>query len=111
MYSDYSGQIMKMFQMNRRPTSKQEEYILEWQKNNYSFELINYAYEITVEKINQLNFKYINTILESWAKSGYTTIQEIKENNYYKIGKKTNNNSVISTDPDIEKYKVLINKF
>ena len=110
---ELTGKIMKMFEMNRRPTSKQAEYIENWRKEGFSAEMIKLAYEKTVESINKLSFAYINSILMSWKNSGYKTTDDVKnaEKEYRKnskVGKKSKNQH---DDSDIEKYNVVINKF
>lgn len=108
---DFTGRIMKMFEMTRRPTGKQSEFIEQWRTDGYSDELIHFAYEKTIEQINKLSFDYINKILISWRDSGFTTVQNVRdaESDYKK--RKNTASPKAGTDPDIEKYKVLINKF
>ena len=107
---DYTGRIMKMFEMTRRPTTKQAEFIEQWRSSGYDGELIHLAYEKTIEQIGKLSFDYINKILESWKESNYTTVQAVRDaESDYKKRKTIPQKS--GSDPDIEKYKVLINKF
>ena len=73
--------------------------------------MIFYAYEIALEKINKLSFKYINSILENWKKNGYMTVRDVKvaESSY----KKSKNDGEVSEDNDfdVDKYKEFINNF
>lgn len=109
-YNDFIGMIMKKFEMPRRPTTKQKEFISVWQKEGFSIDLIGYAYEKTIEQINKLSFEYINKILASWKESGFTTVRSVRDSEIsYKKNKKT-----IQGSPgvsDVDKYKVVINKF
>lgn len=109
-HNDFTSIIMKKFEMSRRPTTKQAEFISQWQNEGFSTELIGYAYEKTIEQINKLSFDYINKILLTWKQNGYTTIKNVRdaEQNY-----KTNKKSARSTsdNSDVDKYKVVINKF
>lgn len=108
--NDYTGRIMKMFEMTRRPTSKQAEFIDQWRSRSLDFELIHYAYEKTIEQINKLSFDYINKILISWCDSGFTSVQQVREaENDYRSSKKKNVKT--GGDPDVDKYKVVINQF
>ena len=66
----FTSEIRKLFELKRSPTTKQKSYIDLWQKAGYPMELIKYAYEISVENIEKADFKYINTILQSWAENG-----------------------------------------
>ena len=76
-YSGFNRKIMKIFGMNRKPTSRQQEYINTWKEKNYNIELIEYAYEKTIESIDKLNFPYINKILENWYENGLLTKSQI----------------------------------
>ena len=107
----YTGMVMKAFEMKRNPTTKQKEFIDQWQSVGYSMELIRYAYEKTIEKIDKLSFDYINKILLSWNESGFRSLQDVQnsENEYRK--KRKNDSSGSDSDFDVEKYKFVINNF
>lgn len=108
----FIGQIMKMFEMNRRPTTKQADFIAQWKEAGFSIELIGYAYEKTIEQINKLSFEYINKILLSWKNSGLATVKEVRDSeDDYKKKKKSTFKSASAADSDVEKYNVVINKF
>lgn len=77
----FKGRIMKAFGMTRRPTAKQQELIDSWKKKGYSLELIEYAYEKTIEAIDKLNFPYINKVLENWYSQGLITKAKIDGGN------------------------------
>lgn len=73
----YTGKIMKLFEMTRRPTPKQQAFIDVWQAEGYAFDLIELAYHITREaKDDKLNFSYINGILKRWSEAGIKTTAE-----------------------------------
>ena len=102
----YNNRIMKIFSMNRKPTSKQQTFIDEWRAKGYSFELIEYAYEKTIESIDKLNFPYMNKILENWHEQGLSTKSQID-------GFKKNDNSEQKKEYsfDLNDYKSLVNNF
>lgn len=108
---DFTSRIMKAFEMKRKPTTKQSEFIAQWQKTGFSIELIHYAYEKTIEKIDKLSFEYINKILLSWKDSGFVTVQNVKdaETSYRK--NKNNGSKSDNDDFDVDKYKIFINNF
>lgn len=109
-FNDFTGIIIKKFEMSRRPTTKQREFISQWQNEGFSPELIGYAYEKTIEQINKLSFDYINKILLRWKQDGYTTIKNVRDAEQdYKMNKKSTRSS--SDSSDVDKYKVVINKF
>lgn len=108
---DYISGIMRAFEMTRRPTAKQAEFIDQWRSAGFNIELIHYAYEKTIEQINKLSFDYINKILLSWRDSGFATVQEVKnaESDFRKKKKYAPAKSV-QNDPDIEEYESVINQ-
>ena len=108
---DYISGIMRAFEMTRRPTAKQAEFIDQWKNAGFNIELIHYAYEKTIEQINKLSFDYINKILLSWRDSGFTSVQDVKnaESDFRKKKKNVPAKSV-QADPDIEEYESVINQ-
>ena len=72
----YTGRIISIFDLQRRPTKQQQEYIDKWQKNGYSLELIEYACEDAVNKGKGTNFPYVNGMLTNWERSGITTVEQ-----------------------------------
>ncbi len=109
---DFTERIMKLFEMNRRPTTKQDEFIKQWKKAGFSLDIIHYAYEKTLEQINKLNFDYINKILISWNDSGFKSADDVKKaESSFRKKKKDQNPQKNGNDPDIEEYKSVINKF
>ena len=106
---DYEARIMKAFEMQRRPTAKQAEFISQWKNAGFNLELIHYAYEKTVEQINKLSFDYINKVLLSWRSSGYMNVSDVKaaENEFRSRKKK---NAPDGSGADIEEYEKMINK-
>lgn len=109
---DYIVQIMRAFEMKRRPTGKQLDLIAQWKSIGFSIELIHYAYEKTIEQIDKLSFEYINKILLSWRDSGYTTVKQIKDaESDYRKKKKSGAKGGSDDDFDVDKYKSLFNIF
>ena len=107
---DFTGKIMKSFEMNRRPTAKQAEFIEEWRNSGFDIDVIHYAYEKTIEQINKLSFDYINKILLSWKDSGFTSVKQIRDaENDYKNDKKKS--AKPTSETDIGKYEAFINNF
>ena len=72
----YTGRISRIFDLQRRPTKQQQEYIDIWQEKGYSFELIEYACEDAVNKGKGINFPYVNGMLSNWEKAGITTVEQ-----------------------------------
>ncbi len=73
----FTGQIRKIFEMQRKPTPKQQEFIDAWQEKEIPLELITYAYEKTLEGTDKLSFPYLNSILTRWMEAGYRSRQDV----------------------------------
>ncbi len=75
----YVGQIMKLFQMQRVPTSKQQAFINKWHADGFSVEMVRIAYEITRDKKDdRLSFPYLDGILRKWKAAGIRTPEQAK---------------------------------
>ena len=73
----FTGKIMKLFEMQRRPTSLQQKYIDGWQTMDLPLDLIEMAYEKTRnQKGEKLSFSYLNGILQRWASAGIRTVAD-----------------------------------
>ena len=108
---DYISGIMRAFEMTRRPTAKQAEFIEQWKNAGFNIELIHYAYEKTIEQINKLSFDYINKILLSWRDSGFASVQEVKNaESDFRKKKKNVPTKGVQSDSDIEEYESVINQ-
>lgn len=76
----FTGHIQKAFEMNRRPTPKQQEFIDQWQQKEIPMELIAYAYEKTLESADKLSFPYLNAVLTRWMEAGFHTRADVDAN-------------------------------
>lgn len=77
----FVGKVMKLFEMTRYPTEKQQAYILSWQEEGDSMELIRLAYERTRESCDdKLKFSYLDSILKRWRAEGLKTPAQIEAN-------------------------------
>lgn len=101
---NYRAHIYRIFNLKNPMTPLQLEYVDKWQKKAYSSELLERAYHNAIDRINQVNFKYINTTLENWEKAGVKDISDLE-----KIS--VTNKSTDKIDADLEKYKELANYF
>ena len=111
----FAGEIRKLFELKRSPTTKQKTYIERWQKAAYPMELIQFAYEISVENIEKADFKYINTILTSWADNGVRTLADavkLREQPRPGAMKTGSPKPVTQEEQDkMNKYLSLVNRF
>lgn len=73
----YTGQVMRLFEMDRSPTQKQQAMIDNWSAAGMSMDMLRIAYEKTLEKKgNKLDFKYLNGIIEKWKAAGIRTPEQ-----------------------------------
>ena len=74
-----------------RINNKQHQQLLEYVGlDGMSFDMLNRAVEITSE-VYQPSFKYLRGILENWKKKGFTTIEQVDDNDQkYKDSKNFN---------------------
>ncbi len=65
---------------DRALTQTEKKYIKIWtEEKNIQPEFVAEAYDRTVNATGKLNWAYMNKILLSWADSGYTTLEEVRE--------------------------------
>ena len=74
-----TGKIRAMFGISSRAlTAKEKTMIENWLCNmQYGDEILQKAYEITIDSIGKPSLPYANTILERWHAEGYRTIEDI----------------------------------
>lgn len=74
-----------------RINNKQHQQLLEYVGlDGMSFDMLNRAIEITSE-VYQPSFKYLRGVLENWKKKGFTTIEQVDDNDQkYKDSKSYN---------------------
>ena len=65
------------FRMTSAFSSKQKEFITGWAEAGISEELIDEAYERTLDGAGKLSFPYMDAILRSWADKGITSPSQI----------------------------------
>ena len=74
------GQLRSLFGFGSRALSAREkDFFMRWLMDlGCSYELIEYAYEITVDRTGKVKLPYISKILENWHAAGYRTPDEVK---------------------------------
>ena len=63
---------------DRSPSPTEERCITEWAELEFSDELISAAYDKTVLNTGRLVWKYMDSILKSWAQKGLKTMDEVR---------------------------------
>ncbi len=98
------GKIRKMFGASSRAlTTKEKRMVEKWICTmKYSDEIIQMAYEITVDATGDASFPYANSILERWFAEGYRTVEDINNALTEYRRKKNNPNSSFDVDEFFE---------
>ena len=63
--------------VGRAPSTTEERYIAEWAAAGYSDELLRAAYDKTTQNTGRMVWKYMDSILKSWAEKGLRTLEEV----------------------------------
>lgn len=71
------GKLRTKFRMTSAFSSKQKEIIAGWAELSVSDELIDEAYEITLDKTGKLSFPYMDSIIRKWSEKGYKSLSDI----------------------------------
>lgn len=89
---------------SRALTTTQNQYFTRWfEERQHSFELVKYAYEITVDNIEKPNLKYMDSILERWFSQNIRTVEHAeKERESYKKENGSENNDTFDFDEFLE---------
>ncbi len=79
--SKLEKQLRRLFGAGRRAlTAKEKDTFSRWAgKWKMPYELIEKAYEITVENTGGASLPYCNAVLEKWYQSGYTTLEQVTD--------------------------------
>lgn len=70
--------LKTMFEMQNAFSKQQKEYIDDWtSKMEFSLEMIEEAYQRTLNGAGKLSFPYMDKILRSWHEQGIKSVQQI----------------------------------
>lgn len=75
-----AGKLRKLFGIGERAFTRKENncikaWVTDWK---FGYEMIERAYEITVDNINEYSIDYLNKVLLNWHTEGYTTTDEVE---------------------------------
>ncbi|MBE6652803.1 MAG: DnaD domain protein [Ruminococcaceae bacterium] len=76
---DFEQRIRTIFGLgNRNLSPNEKKYFSTWlYEYKYGIEIVEMAYNITIDAKGAPNIRYINGILKKWYEEGYTTLEEI----------------------------------
>lgn len=114
-YEMYESMVMRIAGINTRPSANQSETIKLWYAKNVSPELVECAYNRTMDSTGKLSFPYMNAIIDSWVKNGLSTTADIsdfeKNNSPYKRSYNKNGKNSVREEQsydidEFEKYAI-----
>lgn len=77
-YLSFEGKIRGLLGLGERTlTSKEKNFVSEWQEWSIPFDMIKLAYDKTVEKTGKVSMSYMHRIFESWRASGFKSVDEV----------------------------------
>lgn len=99
-----TGKLRAMFGISSRSlTTKEKGMIEKWLcVMQYSDDVLQLAYEITVDAIGKASIPYANTILERWFAEGYKTLEDVQNAIADYKRKKSDNNASFDVDDFFE---------
>lgn len=80
LYSSFEGRFKAMIGgRGRRLSAKESRFVNRWcLEMKYEFEMIELAYDITVDRCHEYNPAYMNGVLERWYAAGIMTPDAVK---------------------------------
>ena len=86
--SALEARVRKLFGIGKRTlTPKEQAFVEAWTKSALPFDIVEHAYEVTVNATGEASMPYANSVLESWINSGFSTLDEIKKSEEKSIRK------------------------
>ncbi len=78
-FLSYASRVRSILGIHERRLSTRELTMMNAWQNDFamSFDMVQAAFELTVNQTGKLSFAYMNKILESWSKQGFKTPQDI----------------------------------
>ncbi|MBE6717755.1 MAG: DnaD domain protein [Ruminococcaceae bacterium] len=112
-FDSIAGKIRRIFGIGSRSLTKKEEDIIKKWTEGFKFELdiIEYAYELTVNATNKPSLPYASKILENWFTKGIKTLDEAKSLEFdYKNAKQSENQNKESSFDSDEFFEAALKK-
>ena len=78
-YQTAEGDIKRILQIyGRELVASEKQYVESWLSMGFSPEAIKLAYDRTIERIHEMNFRYMDKIIINWHEKGLHTLPEIE---------------------------------
>ena len=106
-FESVAGNIRRIFGLGSRSLTKKEEALIQKWTDTYSFslEMIEYAYELTVDSIGKASLSYAGKIMENWFLNGIKTLDEAKSADLeHKKNNNTQDNNNLKSSFDTDEF-------
>lgn len=75
------NEIKKLFEINTALSKEQKQFVEKWTSTyGFSLEMIDEAYQITLNRTGKLSFAYMNKVITGWAENGVKNKEQLVEN-------------------------------
>lgn len=105
LYSSFEGRFKAMVGgRGRRLTAKESRFVNRWcLEMKYDFEMIELAYDVTVDNCHEYNPAYMNGVLERWYAAGISTPEAVRADaDAHKSRKDSRDGASFNTDEFFE---------
>ena len=75
----FEGKVQSRLKLPSRLTASQKKYIEEWAVMDITLEMVELAYDKTVDSIGKISFGYMDKILRKWHDNGITNAEAAAE--------------------------------
>lgn len=75
----FQGQVQSRLKLQSKLTASQKKYIGEWAVWDMSVDMVELAYDKTVDSTGKAIFHYMNKILQKWHENGITSVEAAAE--------------------------------
>ncbi|MGP1612790.1 MAG: DnaD domain protein [Catonella sp.] len=100
IFNTENATVMKSFGLSRLPGTSEKQYITKWfHTYNMSAEMVAEACSRTLIQLSKPDFKYADSILKNWFKSGLANLDDVKNGDKAHYAAKQNLKVVNSSNP------------
>ena len=104
-YFSFESKLKRIIGIETNTTKKQREFFEKWQMYGFSDDMLELAYDKTVNNCDRFSIAYMNKILTSWFENGIKTpLQAEQENNAHKA-----ESSDKSRERIVDEYEAYLN--
>lgn len=77
--SSFEGKVQSRLKLQPKLTDSQKKYIDSWSRMDITIDMVELAYDKTVDGIGNPSFNYMNKILRKWHENGITNVADAEE--------------------------------